>query len=153
MKNASFIGGQCPERSVVSTEGSLIAAPFCNRYSELYSLYRIKQEEFPRKGTSVSEEQERAKIGRRIKNLRVAQKLSVQELAKRSGMSAGYLSEVERGFPAISLDKLKQIAIGLACEISALMDEPMVDAANPEVIRIPAALSAAAEQLNLSHRA
>ena len=56
---------------------------------------------------------DRIEVGRRIKRLRQSQDVTVQELAKRSGVSSGYLSEVERGLSSISVDKLMQIAEGL----------------------------------------
>jgi len=77
----------------------------------------------------------------------------VQELAKRSKVSAGYLSEVERGLSAISIDKLMQIAEGLGTGVEALLDEGYEGAAEGDFVRIPTALSAAADRLNLSHRA
>lgn len=100
----------------------------------------------------MSEKYDRAEVGRRIKRLRQAQDITVQELAKRSKVSSGYVSEVERGLSAISVDKLMQIAEGLGIGLDALLSE-----AQPEMgqgtVQIPAALSDAAEQLNLSHRA
>lgn len=98
-------------------------------------------------------EQQRAEVGRRIKRLRHAQDLTVHDLAKRSTISAGYLSEVERGMSAVSIDKLKQIAVGLGVGVDALLDDSQQEYPGQNVVQIPAALSAAAEQLNLSYRA
>ena len=95
---------------------------------------------------------DRIEVGRRIKRLRQSQDVTVQELAKRSGVSSGYLSEVERGLSAISVDKLMQIAEGLGIGLDALLGEAQVEA-DQGTVQIPAALSAAAEQLNLTHRA
>ncbi len=104
-------------------------------------------------GQSVlSDKYDRAEVGRRIKRLRQAQDITVQELAKRSNVSAGYVSEVERGLSAISVDKLMQIADGLGIELDTLLSEAQTEAAHGTV-QIPTALSEAAEQLNLSHRA
>lgn len=97
---------------------------------------------------------DRAEVGHRIKRLRLGQDLTVQELAKRSGVSPGYLSEVERGLSAVSVDKLSQIAEGLSVAVEALLGESVAEAGvGDAVVQIPAALSAAADQLNLSHRA
>ena len=93
---------------------------------------------------------DRREVGRRVKRLRHAQNLTVQELAKKSCVSAGYLSEIERGMSAVSVDKLMQIAEGLGIGLDALLDEAANDSA--DVVRIPLALSKAAQQLNLSHR-
>jgi transcriptional regulator with XRE-family HTH domain len=78
--------------------------------------------------------------------------MTVQDLAKRANVSAGYVSEVERGLSAISVDKLMQIAEGLGIGLDTLLAETATDAA-PGMVQIPAALSDAADQLNLSHRA
>ena len=94
---------------------------------------------------------DRAEVGRRIKRLRQSQSVTVQELAKRSAISSGYLSEVERGLSAVSIDKLMQIADGLGVGLESLLDGADTEA-NPDAVQIPEALSAAADQLNLSHR-
>lgn len=95
---------------------------------------------------------DRVEIGLKIKRLRQAQDMTVQELAKKAEVSPGYLSEVERGLSAISVDKLSQIAQGLGIGANALLGED-ADVAAKEVVQIPASLSVAADQLNLSHRA
>jgi len=94
---------------------------------------------------------DRVEVGRRIKRLRQSQDITVQQLAKRSSVSSGYLSEVERGLSAISVDKLMQIAEGLGIGLDALLNETLAEA-EQGTVQIPAALSAAAEQLNLTHR-
>lgn len=99
-----------------------------------------------------SERPDRVEVGQRIKRLRMAQKLTVQELAKRGGVSPGYLSEVERGLSAVSVDKLTQIASGLGVGVDVLLGEE-TPSASKGIVQIPAALSTAADQLNLSHRA
>ena len=92
-------------------------------------------------------------VGRRIKRLRQAQDITGNELAKRSNISAGYLSEVERGLSAVSVDKLKQVAEGLGVAVDVLLGDYPAEAQDQNVIQIPSALSSAAEQLNLSYRA
>ena len=96
--------------------------------------------------------QDRIEVGRRIKQLRNAQGLTVQELATKSGVSPGYISEVERGLSAVSVDKLSQIAAGLGVGVDFLLHE-QPEVSKQGVVGLPAALSAAAERLNLSHRA
>lgn len=98
-------------------------------------------------------EQHRAEVGRRIKRLRQAQDMTVHDLAKRSTISAGYLSEVERGLSAVSIDKLKQVADGLGIGVDALLDDSQTEVQGQNMVQIPTALSSAAEQLNLSYRA
>jgi transcriptional regulator with XRE-family HTH domain len=99
------------------------------------------------------EKHDRVEIGGRIKQFRNAQGLSVQELARRAKVSAGYLSEVERGLPAVSLDKLTQIADGLTIALESLLSDSAAGSKEATVIQIPAPLSQAADRLNLSHRA
>ena len=98
-------------------------------------------------------ETHRIEVGKRIKRLRQAQDLTGHDLAKRSNISAGYLSEVERGLSAVSVDKLKQVAEGLGVGVDVLLGDHSPEVQDQSVVQIPAALSAAAEQLNLSHRA
>ena len=100
-----------------------------------------------------TENHDRVEVGRRMKRLRQAQNLTVQDLAKRSKVSAGYISEVERGLSAVSVDKLRQIAEGLGVGVDALLGETPEGESAQGIVQIPAALSTAAEQLNLSHRA
>jgi transcriptional regulator with XRE-family HTH domain len=100
----------------------------------------------------LTEKYDRVEVGRRIKRLRQAQEITVQELAKRSGVSAGYLSEIERGLSAVSVDKLMQIAEGLEVGVDTLLGEAPEGASGQDVVRIPAALSAAADRLNLTYR-
>lgn len=95
---------------------------------------------------------DRVAIGQRIKKLRQSQDLTVQELAKRSVVSAGYLSEVERGLSAVSIDKLRQIAEGLGTSLDILLDQSAATTGQ-STVEIPAALSRVADSLNLSHRA
>ena len=98
-------------------------------------------------------ETHRLEVGRRIKRLRQAQDITGHELAKRSKISAGYLSEVERGLSAVSVDKLKQVAEGLGVGVDVLLGDYPAEAQDQNVVQIPSALSSAAEQLNLSYRA
>lgn len=98
-----------------------------------------------------SDQQDRVEIGDRIKRFRVSQELTVHELANRSGISPGYLSEIERGLSAVSVDKLRQIANGLRVGVEVLLDEQL-PSDKEGVVQMPVALSEAADQLNLSHR-
>lgn len=100
-----------------------------------------------------AEKHDRVEVGQRIKRLRQAQDVTAQKLAQRAGISAGYLSEVERGRSAVSIDKLRQIAEGLGIGIEMLLGEDAAMPTGGTGVQIPAALSAAAEQLNLSYRA
>jgi transcriptional regulator with XRE-family HTH domain len=57
------------------------------------------------------------RIGRRIFELRQAHRYSLRELARMSGLSASFLSEVERGRGEPSISALKRIASALEVEL------------------------------------
>lgn len=101
----------------------------------------------------LADKYDRTEVGRRIKQLRQAQTLTVDKLAKKAKVSAGYVSEVERGLSAVSVDKLMKIADGLGVSLDSLLGENPIAARGQTVVQIPAALSTAADQLNLTHRA
>jgi transcriptional regulator with XRE-family HTH domain len=77
--------------------------------------------------------------------------MTVLQLATVAGMSPGYLSEVERGLSAISFEKLVRLAEELRVTTDFLKDGKGPPEES-EGVRIPAALSSAAEQLGLSYR-
>lgn len=60
------------------------------------------------------------KFGRRIKELRLLQNISQEELSFRSGLSKNYISDVERGTRNISLQAINKLASGLNVEIKQL---------------------------------
>jgi transcriptional regulator with XRE-family HTH domain len=97
------------------------------------------------------ENQNRLEVGKRIKSIRQAREMTVQQLATAAGMSPGYLSEVERGLSAISFEKLARIAEELGVTTDFLNDGAGSQE-ETDSIRIPVALSTAAEQLGLSYR-
>jgi transcriptional regulator with XRE-family HTH domain len=57
------------------------------------------------------------RIGRRILELRHAHRYSLRELARLSGLSASFLSEVERGRGEPSISALKRVASALDVEL------------------------------------
>ncbi|WP_339283750.1 helix-turn-helix transcriptional regulator [Oceanobacillus sp. FSL K6-3682] len=57
-------------------------------------------------------------IGKRIRNLRLAKDLSVNGLAKKAYISQSYLSDIENGRTAPSLDKLTLICEALDISLS-----------------------------------
>lgn len=57
-------------------------------------------------------------IGNRIRNLRMAKNLTVTQLAKKAYISQSYLSDIETGRTAPSLDKLKIICETLEISLS-----------------------------------
>lgn len=95
-------------------------------------------------------DQKRRDIGQRIKQLRIAREHTIHELAEKARMSAGYLSEVERGGPALSGEKLQALAAALATTVEYIL----TGASAPEqetATRIPAGLAEAAEFLDLTY--
>ncbi len=57
-------------------------------------------------------------IGSQIRDLRKAKKMTLTELAERSGFSTGHLSQAERGVSEVSISALKSIAAALEVQIS-----------------------------------
>lgn len=95
-------------------------------------------------------DQKRLEIGKRIKRLRIARELTLQELAEKAGMSAGYLSEVERGGPALSSEKMESLAAALGSGVEYVL----AGIGGPEEgggVIIPAGLAEAAELLDLTY--
>ena len=57
------------------------------------------------------------RFGQRVKELRLKQNISQEELAFRCGLSKNYISDVERGTRNISLKSIEKIADGLALSL------------------------------------
>lgn len=100
-----------------------------------------------RTSTQLEESIEREEIGRRIRTLRKSRELSIQRLSELTGISAGYLSEVERGASAPSGEKLARLAGELGSTIDYLLTGHQSHAA----VHVPGGLAAAAEKLNLTY--
>ena len=62
------------------------------------------------------------KFGRRVKELRLIQNISQEELAFRCGISKNYISDVERGTRNVSLKSIEKIANGFAVNLKELFD-------------------------------
>ena len=62
------------------------------------------------------------RFGQRVKELRLKQNISQEELAFRCGLSKNYISDVERGTRNISLKSIEKIADGLAIRIKELIE-------------------------------
>lgn len=69
------------------------------------------------------------RIGGEIRDLRKARRLTLKELAERTGLSVGYLSEVERGIASPNVKSLHDIAAALGVTISWFFHA--ADAAEP----------------------
>ena len=63
-------------------------------------------------------------IGEKIRDLRVQNKLTLKELGQLTGLSVGYLSQLERGLTDIATDLLSTVALALGVERSHFFREP-----------------------------
>lgn len=62
------------------------------------------------------------RFGRRLKELRLKQNISQEELAFRCGLSKNYISDVERGTRNVSLKTIEKIAYGFEVNLKELFD-------------------------------
>ncbi len=62
-------------------------------------------------------------IGRRIRELRIHQGKKLKDLSKKVGVTASFLSQVERGIAVPSISSLKKISDALNISITSLFDE------------------------------
>lgn len=81
-------------------------------------------------------------LGEKIRNKRVDKKLTLKELAGRTGLTQGFLSQVERGITDPSITSLRRIAHALDVPIFYfLMDEaksnPVVRKNERQVLKFP----------------
>lgn len=81
-------------------------------------------------------------IGKAIKDLRSSKKLTLKELSDKTGLSTGYLSQLERGLTTISIDLLENVAKTLDVDLSYFIlsndtkEEVIMRGYNQEVSRI-----------------
>ena len=62
------------------------------------------------------------RFGQRVKEIRLKQNISQEELAFRCGLSKNYISDVERGTRHISLKSIEKIAEGFVINIKDLFE-------------------------------
>ena len=65
-------------------------------------------------------------IGRKIRELRTAAELTQDELARRAGLTDGFISQIERGRTSISIDSLKMILDALNISLAEFFREDEV---------------------------
>jgi transcriptional regulator with XRE-family HTH domain len=90
--------------------------------------------------------------GDRIREIREAKRLTQDQLAERTGISKGFLSDVENGKRNVSSEYLLRIANALNASVDYLLrgaSQPTAGTGEPIVI--PQELSLAAERLKLSY--
>lgn len=69
-------------------------------------------------GGAASSETSPDQAGREIRDLRKARRITIKALAERTGLSVGYLSEIERGLAFPNIKALHDIATALGVTIS-----------------------------------
>lgn len=62
------------------------------------------------------------KFGNRVREMRIAQGLSQENLAQKSGLHRTYIGGIERGERNISLENIQKIAHALSCTICQLFE-------------------------------
>ncbi len=73
-----------------------------------------------------------AMIGAHIRNLRLAKKLTLKQLSDDSGLSVGFLSQLERGMSSIAIDTLARLAHILGADLSSFFN--VVKGPGPEAV-------------------
>jgi len=59
----------------------------------------------------------REDIGRKVKDLRLSKEMTLKELSEATGLSTGFLSQLERGLTSIAADALAKIAQALGTDL------------------------------------
>jgi len=73
-----------------------------------------------------------AMIGAHIRSLRLAKKLTLKQLSDESGLSVGFLSQLERGMSSIAIDTLSSLARVLGTDLSSFFN--VVHGPSPEPV-------------------
>jgi transcriptional regulator with XRE-family HTH domain len=92
-----------------------------------------------------------ATIGERIREVRESQRLTQDELAAKTGLSKGFISDLENNKRGISSENLLRVAGALGATLDYLARGVITSSERPKPIEIPHELSIAAEQLNLTY--
>lgn len=66
-------------------------------------------------------------IGNRIKQLRTKQKMSLRQLGEKTGLSIGFLSQLEREMTTVAVDSLQNIANALSVDLSYFFTVPQAN--------------------------
>ena len=74
-------------------------------------------------------------LGNRIRQIRCRAGLSQKEVAKKSGISVSFLSQVERDITTPSLKSLRNIALAVDTKVSHLLGEEIADSKKIELIK------------------
>lgn len=77
--------------------------------------------------------QDNTSIGAKIRELRGARGLTLKQLSEQSGLSVGFLSQLERGMSSIAIDSLTRITGILGVTLSDFFENPPAVAGDPVV--------------------
>lgn len=72
-------------------------------------------------------------IGSKIKALRTAKQYTLKQVSEESGLSVGFLSQVERGISSVAIDSLAKIAACLEVSLSSFFENESVQDPDPIV--------------------
>ena len=75
-----------------------------------------------------------ARVGARIRARRLDRRMRLQQLAERTGLSIGFISQIERGISSPSLAALTHLADALDVSLAQLFDAPRAAAAPGEIV-------------------
>jgi transcriptional regulator with XRE-family HTH domain len=94
-----------------------------------------------------------ASVGDRIREIREELGLTLDKLADKTGISKGFLSDVETGKRDISSEYLLKIADAVGASLDYLLrgENSTSSSTRQKPVEIPSELSAAAQQLKLSY--
>jgi transcriptional regulator with XRE-family HTH domain len=90
--------------------------------------------------------------GQRIRELRERRGFTLDDLVASSGVSKGFLSEVENGKRGLSAENVLKIATALGASLDYLLRGEMQLNVRQEAVTIPPELASFAAELNLSYR-
>lgn len=90
-------------------------------------------------------------VGGRIREIREARGMTQDQLATKSGISKGFLSEVENDRRNLSSKILLKLAIELGATVDYLLTGAKAKTEAVTSIEIPVELSRVAEELHLTH--
>lgn len=92
-----------------------------------------------------------ATTGDRIKEVRESMRMTQDDLAEKTKLSKGFISDVENSKRGISAENLLRIADALGASMDYLSKGETQTSEHRKPIEIPLELSTAAEQLNLTY--
>ena len=84
-----------------------------------------------------AEDTSSSQVGPRIRAFRKQRGLTLRSLAARSGLSIGFLSQVERGISSIGLTALGSVASALGQSVADFFDAQPAAATDPVVVPLP----------------